>query len=158
MFFRCFQGVCRIFPGCFQDAPMGLVGLVEFDDHFKWKYGLQWSKGTQWSPTIFCAFSFLQSHILYLVIVSFCLFVWVLYSSSLCVFASLRLGARWVERLCHLTPTSVRDFFTDDANIIPLFTTATRKPHLMTVQQQLWGAGGDLNMALFISNFPPCRN
>ena len=29
------QYVCRIFPGCFQDAPMGLVGLVEFDDHFK---------------------------------------------------------------------------------------------------------------------------
>ena len=32
---RCSQDVCRIFPGCFQDAPMGLVGLVEFDDHFK---------------------------------------------------------------------------------------------------------------------------
>ena len=29
------QDVCRIFPGCFQDAPMGLLGLVEFDDHFK---------------------------------------------------------------------------------------------------------------------------
>ena len=40
MFSRCSQDVCRIFPGCFQDAPMGLVGLVEFDDHFKWKYGL----------------------------------------------------------------------------------------------------------------------
>ena len=32
---RCSQDVCRIFPGCFQDAPIiGLVGLVEFDDHF----------------------------------------------------------------------------------------------------------------------------
>ena len=35
MFSRCSQEVFRIFPGCFQDAPMGLVGLVEFDDHFK---------------------------------------------------------------------------------------------------------------------------
>ena len=38
MFSRCLlaaQDVCRIFPGCFQDAPMGLVDLVEFDDHFK---------------------------------------------------------------------------------------------------------------------------
>ena len=33
MFSRCSQDVCRIFPGCFQDAPMGLVGLVELDDH-----------------------------------------------------------------------------------------------------------------------------
>ena len=37
MFSRCSQDVCRDFPGCFQDAPMGLIGLVEFDDHFKWK-------------------------------------------------------------------------------------------------------------------------
>ena len=27
---RMFEG---FFPGCFQDAPMGLVGLVELDDH-----------------------------------------------------------------------------------------------------------------------------
>ena len=33
MFSRCSQDVCRIFPGCFQDAPMGLVGLMQFDDH-----------------------------------------------------------------------------------------------------------------------------
>ena len=52
MFSRCSQDVCRIFPGCLQDAPMGLVGLVEFDDNFKWKYGLQWSKGTWWSQAI----------------------------------------------------------------------------------------------------------
>ena len=26
MFSRCFQNVCKIFPGCFQDAPIGLVG------------------------------------------------------------------------------------------------------------------------------------
>ena len=31
------------------DAPMGLVGPVDFDDHFTWKYGLYWSKGTRWS-------------------------------------------------------------------------------------------------------------
>ena len=30
MFSRCSRDVCRIFPGCFQDAPMGLVGLVGF--------------------------------------------------------------------------------------------------------------------------------
>ena len=34
----CFLNVlrtfCRIFPGCFQDAPMGLVDLVEFDDQW----------------------------------------------------------------------------------------------------------------------------
>ena len=30
MFSRYSQDVCRIFPGCFQDASMGLVGLVEF--------------------------------------------------------------------------------------------------------------------------------
>ena len=39
MFSRCSLDVPRMFaeffPGCFQDAPMGLVGLVEFDDHFK---------------------------------------------------------------------------------------------------------------------------
>ena len=35
MFSRCSQDVCRIFPGCFQNAPMGLVGLMEFDDHSK---------------------------------------------------------------------------------------------------------------------------
>ena len=39
MFSRCSLDVLRmferIFPGCFQDAPMGLVGLVEFDDNFK---------------------------------------------------------------------------------------------------------------------------
>ena len=29
MFLRCFQDVCRIFTGCFQDALMGLIGLVE---------------------------------------------------------------------------------------------------------------------------------
>ena len=29
---RCSQDVCRTFPECFQDAPMGLVGLVELDD------------------------------------------------------------------------------------------------------------------------------
>ena len=97
-----------------------------------------------------CVFQASAVAYLFLVIVSFWLFIWVLYASSLCVFASLRLGARSVERLCHLTPTSVRDLFTDDANIIPLFTTATRKPHLMTVQQQLWGAGGNLNMTLII--------
>ena len=38
MFSRCSLDVLRmferIFPGCFQDAPMGL-GLVEFDDYFK---------------------------------------------------------------------------------------------------------------------------
>ena len=36
MFSRCSQDVCRIFPGCFQDAlvtQVGLVCLVEFDDH-----------------------------------------------------------------------------------------------------------------------------
>ena len=32
MFSRCSQDICRIFPGFFQDAPMGHVGLVEFDD------------------------------------------------------------------------------------------------------------------------------
>ena len=42
MFSRCSQDICRIFPGCFHDALMGLVGLVDFDDHFKWKYG-QWT-------------------------------------------------------------------------------------------------------------------
>ena len=52
MFSRCSLDVLRIFPGCFQDAPMGLVGLVVFVDHLKWKYGLQWSKGTRWSPAI----------------------------------------------------------------------------------------------------------
>ena len=31
---------------------MGLVGLVEFDDHFKWKYGFLWSKGIPWAPAI----------------------------------------------------------------------------------------------------------
>ena len=35
MFSRCFQDVCRIFPGCFQDTLIGLIGLVEFDDRFK---------------------------------------------------------------------------------------------------------------------------
>jgi len=35
MFAGFFQDVSRIFPGCFQDALMGLIGLVEFDDHFK---------------------------------------------------------------------------------------------------------------------------
>ena len=35
MLSRCFQDICWIFPGCSQDAPIGLVGLVEFDDHFK---------------------------------------------------------------------------------------------------------------------------
>ena len=35
MFSRCFQDVCMIFPGCFQDALMGLIGRVEFDDYFK---------------------------------------------------------------------------------------------------------------------------
>ena len=34
MFSRCSLDVPRIFAGCFQDAPIGLVGLVEFDDHF----------------------------------------------------------------------------------------------------------------------------
>ena len=34
MFSRCSQDICRIFPGCFHDALMGLVGLVDFDDHF----------------------------------------------------------------------------------------------------------------------------
>ena len=34
MFSGCSQDVCRIFPGCSQEAPMGLVSLVEFDDHF----------------------------------------------------------------------------------------------------------------------------
>ena len=33
MFSRCSLDVLRIVPGCFQDAPMGPVGLVEFDDH-----------------------------------------------------------------------------------------------------------------------------
>ena len=47
-----FSGCLQDFPGCFQDAPMGLVGLVEFADHFKWKYGLSWSKGIRSSPTI----------------------------------------------------------------------------------------------------------
>ena len=37
MFSRCFEDVCRIFPGCFQDALMGVVGLVEFDDFFQMK-------------------------------------------------------------------------------------------------------------------------
>ena len=49
MFPGCLQDFSRIF---FQDAPMGLMGLVEFDDHFKWKYGRKWSKGIRWSPTI----------------------------------------------------------------------------------------------------------
>ena len=35
MLSRCSKDVCSIFPGCFQDALMGIVGLVEFDDHFK---------------------------------------------------------------------------------------------------------------------------
>ena len=35
MLSRCSQDVWMIFLGCFQNAPMGLVGLVEFDDHFK---------------------------------------------------------------------------------------------------------------------------
>ena len=35
VFFRCSLDVSRMFAGFFQDAPMGLVGLVEFDDHFK---------------------------------------------------------------------------------------------------------------------------
>ena len=35
MFSRCSLYVLRIFAGFFQDAQMGLVGLVEFDDHFK---------------------------------------------------------------------------------------------------------------------------
>ena len=57
MFSRCSHGVCRIFPGCFQDASMVLVGLVEFDDHFKWKDGLmiqgiRWSPAIWWSPAI----------------------------------------------------------------------------------------------------------
>ena len=39
IFSRYSQDVCRIFQGGFKDAPMGLVGLVEFDDPFKQKYG-----------------------------------------------------------------------------------------------------------------------
>ena len=39
MFSRCSLDVPRMFEGLFknffQDAPMGLMGLVEFDDHFK---------------------------------------------------------------------------------------------------------------------------
>ena len=35
MFFRCSQEIFRTFPGCFQDALIRLVGLLEFDDHFK---------------------------------------------------------------------------------------------------------------------------
>ena len=35
MFSRCSQDICRIFPGCFHDALMGVVGLVDFDEHFK---------------------------------------------------------------------------------------------------------------------------
>ena len=39
MFSRCSLDVLRMFAGFFQDvfldASMGLVGLVEFDDHFK---------------------------------------------------------------------------------------------------------------------------
>ena len=35
MFSRSSLDLLRIFPGCFHNAPMGLVGLVEFDDHFK---------------------------------------------------------------------------------------------------------------------------
>ena len=66
MFSGCSQDVCRIFLRCFQDALMGLMGLVEFDDHFKWKYGLimiqrnlmfpilaiRWSPALRWSPAI----------------------------------------------------------------------------------------------------------
>ena len=59
MFSWCLQD----FPGCCQDAPMGLVGLVEFADHYKWKYGLWWSQlfddpsysmipAIRWSPAI----------------------------------------------------------------------------------------------------------
>ena len=40
LFSGCSQDVCRIFPGCSQEDPMGLVSLVEFDDHFICKYGL----------------------------------------------------------------------------------------------------------------------
>ena len=40
MFSRCSLDVLRMFAGFFQDTLMGLVGLVEFDDHFKLKYGL----------------------------------------------------------------------------------------------------------------------
>ena len=35
MFFRCSLDVPRMFAGFFQDAPTCVVGLVEFDDHFK---------------------------------------------------------------------------------------------------------------------------
>ena len=35
MFSRCSQDVCKICPGYFQDAPMGLVDLVKFDDDCK---------------------------------------------------------------------------------------------------------------------------
>ena len=42
MFSRCSLDVLQMFSGCLQDfsrifqyAPIGLVGLVEFDDHFK---------------------------------------------------------------------------------------------------------------------------
>ena len=35
MFSRSSLDVPRMFEGCFQDTPMGILGLVEFDDHFK---------------------------------------------------------------------------------------------------------------------------
>ena len=38
VFFRCSLDVSSMFAGffqdVFQDAPIGLIGLVEFDDHF----------------------------------------------------------------------------------------------------------------------------
>ena len=36
----CSLDVSRMFAGFFQDALIGLIGLVEFDDHFKIKYEL----------------------------------------------------------------------------------------------------------------------
>ena len=48
-----FSGCLQDFPGFFHfHAPMGLVDLAEFNEHFKWKNQPWWFKGTQWSPTI----------------------------------------------------------------------------------------------------------